>query len=303
MDLDQVEAFLTLAEELHFGRTATRMHVSQPRVSRLIAAVERQIGGALFERSSREVKLTALGVQLRSELAPAYAALLAAVDNAKVAAREVRGVLRIGFTQSTAFESVSHLIARFAAAHPECRVVQSEVSYGDMFEPLRRGEIDVLVNWLYLDEPDLVAGPVIERQQRVLAVARTDPLAARRSVRLEDLADRQVARVDGLPAGFYDGMLPPATPAGRPIPRSVPAKSMSEIFALVAAGLIVHPTIDSMRRLWPRTDIVWLPIDDLPPAELGLVWRRGDENGRIRELARYAAGFSATDQRPGVRPP
>ena len=290
MELEQVEAFLTLAEELHFGRTAERMHVSQPRVSRLIAAMERHIGGALFERSSRRVRLTALGATLHAELAPAYAALCAVVEGAKAMARQLRGVLRVGFTQTTANESVSRLLARFAAAHPDCDVLQTEMSYGDMYGPLRRGEIDVLVNWLYLDdEPDLVGGPVIERQQRVLAVATTDPFTQRASVRWEDLADRAVARFDELPTSFVAGMVPGRTPSGRSVPASVRVKSMSEIFALVAAGVIVHPTIASMRRLRPRTDVAWLPIEDMPPAELGLVRRRGDDNPLVRELIIFSS--------------
>ena len=66
--------FLTLAEELHFGRTAERLRMPQPRVSRLIASMERRAGGALFERTSRRVRLTPLGAQLRCELELVYAA-------------------------------------------------------------------------------------------------------------------------------------------------------------------------------------------------------------------------------------
>ncbi|HZA57554.1 MAG TPA: LysR family transcriptional regulator, partial [Solirubrobacterales bacterium] len=61
MDLAHIETFFILCEELHFGRTAERLHVSQPRVSRLVASLETEIGGALFERTSRRVALTSLG--------------------------------------------------------------------------------------------------------------------------------------------------------------------------------------------------------------------------------------------------
>ena len=83
MDMAQAGAFLAVAEELHFGRAADQLHVSQPRVSRLIAALERQIGGALFERTSRKVTLTPLGEQFRGELGAAYARLQVAVDHAR----------------------------------------------------------------------------------------------------------------------------------------------------------------------------------------------------------------------------
>lgn len=70
MKVTQVEGFLILAEELHFGRTAERLYLSQPRVSRLVASFEREIGGALFERTSRQVRLTPRGVRLRDGLQP-----------------------------------------------------------------------------------------------------------------------------------------------------------------------------------------------------------------------------------------
>ena len=75
MDTAEIEVFLVLAEELHFGRTAERLRLPQPRVSRLVAALERRAGGALFERTSRRVRLTPLGQQLASQLRPAYAQL------------------------------------------------------------------------------------------------------------------------------------------------------------------------------------------------------------------------------------
>jgi len=79
VELAQIEAFLTLCEELHFGRTAERLRVSQPRVSRLIASLESEIGAALAERTSRRVVLTPLGSRLRDELVPAYSTLTTAV--------------------------------------------------------------------------------------------------------------------------------------------------------------------------------------------------------------------------------
>ena len=102
MDLAQIEAFLILCEELHFGRTAERLYVSQPRVSRLIADLESDIGGVLFERTSRRVALTPLGVRLRDRLAPVYEQLTAALAEARTAARSPAGLLRLGFAATTA---------------------------------------------------------------------------------------------------------------------------------------------------------------------------------------------------------
>ena len=93
MDTAEIEVFLVLAEELHFGRTAERLRLPQPRVSRLVAALERRAGGALFERTSRRVRLTPLGQQLASQLRPAYAQLTAEGANRYVASPSVKATL------------------------------------------------------------------------------------------------------------------------------------------------------------------------------------------------------------------
>ena len=86
MDIAEIEVFLVLAEELHFGRTAERLRMPQPRVSRLVSAFERRIGGALFERTSRRVGLTPLGQRLAGQLQPAYGQLTAVLEDARAAA-------------------------------------------------------------------------------------------------------------------------------------------------------------------------------------------------------------------------
>ena len=93
MELRDIEIFLTLAEELHFGRTAERLHVSAPRVSQAIAKQERRIGAPLFERTSRRVTLTPLGEQLRADLEAGYRRILEGVAEAYRERRdEVSGV-------------------------------------------------------------------------------------------------------------------------------------------------------------------------------------------------------------------
>lgn len=289
MDLDQVEAFLVLAEELHFGRTAGRLHVSAPRVSRLIAALEREVGAAVFERTSRQVRLTPLGHQFRADLAPAHAGLLAAVAAAKASARDVTGVLRVGFSQSTASEAVIRLLARFTHAHPDCELVRTETPIADPYRPLRTHEVDLLINWHYdRDEPGLTFGPVIESQARVLAVARSDPLADRATVSIEDLAGRAVLDAEGMTAGFWREVIPATTPSGRPIPRRVPIGSLTMALAQVAAGTIVHPTTVGVQRRFGRDDIVWIPIHDMPPLDLGLIWLTPNTTARIVALAALA---------------
>lgn len=284
MDLDQIQAFLVLCEELHFGHTAERLHRSQPRVSRLIASLETEIGATLFARTNRRVNLTALGSELEAQWRPAYAELLAGYASAKRRAQAADGLLRVGFTNTTEGPVLTRLLDAFARAYPACEVSMIEVSIWDPFGPLRTGEIDVLFDWLFVDENDLATGPILDRQNRLLAVAANDPLARQPTISADQLAGRAVARFDSFPAAMHDALYPPLTPSGQPIPRTQLARSFAEVLTLVARGLVVHLTVTSMAAKLLRDDIVLVPIRDLPPLPLGLIWCRAHENGRIRAL-------------------
>jgi DNA-binding transcriptional LysR family regulator len=285
MDMAQAEAFLSVAEQLHFGRAAQRLRVSQPRISRLVATLERQVGGKLFERTSRRVTLTPLGRQFLAELEPGYAQMQAALGHARRTARETAGALRIGCTAFVAGPAVSRLLEEFSARQPGCEVTLHEVGTWEPYATLRRGEIDVLVNWLAVDEPDLTGGVVLEYRDRVLAVGRGHRLAARESVSAEDLADEETHELAPCyPATLGDTILPRFTPSGRPIRRSQPAHSAEDVLSLIARCRVVHPTMASI-PLFMRDDITLIPIRDLPPMPLGLIWRTAHENARIRALA------------------
>lgn len=290
MDLDQIEAFLVLCEELHFGHAAERLHRSQPRVSRLIASLEAEIGATLFARTNRRVSLTPLGSELEEQWRPAYTALRAGYTSAKRQAQAADGLLRVGFTNTTEGPALTRLLDAFARMYPACDVSMIEVSIMDPFSPLRRGEIDILYDWLFIDEDDLAIGPVLDRQNRMLAVAANDPFASRSTVSADELGGRAVPRfLDTFPTAMYDALYPPVTPSGQPIHRTEIARSFAEVMTLVARGLVVHLTVTSMAAKLLRDDIVLVAVPDLPPLPLGLIWCRPHENGRIRALLHAAA--------------
>ena len=297
MDTADIEVFLVLAEELHFGRTAERLRLTQPRVSRVVAALERQAAGRLFARTSRRVRLTPLGARLREQLQPAYAQFQAAFEDARRAAQDANGVLRIGYTATTYGEALTRLVRAFEAENPGCQVLLHEVGIWDPYASLRSGRADVLVNWLAVDEPDLTAGPAIECRDRFLAVAATHPLAQRRSVSVEDLGDYAVEDPPpSLPAVLRDAILPRYTPAGRPIRRVQVSACVSEMLHEIIRGRIVHPTMHGVQML-RRDDIALIPIEGLLPLPLGLIWCTAHENARIRALADTARQF--TSRTPG----
>jgi DNA-binding transcriptional LysR family regulator len=296
VDLTQVRTFLVLADELHFGRAAERLGLSQPRVSRLMTALEREVGGALFDRTTRRVRLTPLGGRLRDGWRPGYEQLLAALDDARTAARQPEGTLRVGFTLTTGGTALTRLVRAFTAAYPGCAVQLRETTgLRDLYRPLRCGDIDVLVSWLVVDEPDLTAGPAIEYRARALAVSRDHPLTARGSASAEDLADYETTWSP--PLALYEAIVPPRTPSGRPLRRTRVVDGLHEVFALVASGEIVHPTVAGL-PLAQRSDITLLPLTGLPPLRLGPIWCTAHENARIRALADVAAAMARTAREP-----
>jgi DNA-binding transcriptional LysR family regulator len=288
VELRELRIFLALAEELHFGRTAERLRISQPGVSEATRSLESRLGVRLFERTSRRVRLTPAGKEFRCNLVPALAALDGALAQASDDAADVLGPLHVGFTSTTEVPPLHRVVETFQARHPDCQVTFHEAAAADPYAALRRGEIDVLVNWLAVDEPDLTAGPPIARYDRVLAVASHHRLASRTSVLLEDLGDEEVEQLPpSFPAALRDAILPPRTPSGRPIPRTQGVRSINEIIAQVARGRIVHPTTTGLTA-FSRDDIVLIPMEDLAPLPLGLIWRTAHENAKIRALAAAA---------------
>jgi DNA-binding transcriptional LysR family regulator len=298
IEVRELRIFLALTGELHFGRTADRLGISQPGVSEAIRNLERRLGVRLFDRTSRRVRLTPAGEELKRKLTPALTALEQTLAETSELSRDVRGLLRVGFVLTTEGPALSRLVAAFHARHPGCEIRLQEVETFDAYRALRRGDIDVLCNWLAVDEPDLSAGAAFAHYERAVAVAPSHRLARKAAVSIEDLAGEQVPLLPPtIPPAVYDLIVPPRTPSGRPIPRTQPVQTINEILSSVARGSIVHPTSSAV-PIFDRDDIVLIPIGDLPPMPLGLVWCTSRENPRIRALDETARSLAAGDGPP-----
>jgi DNA-binding transcriptional LysR family regulator len=292
IELRDIRVFLTLVTELHFGRAGERLGISHARVSQTISTLETRIGGRLFERSSRRVRLTPLGEQLYGRLAPAYEALQLALAATADEAASATCVLRIGFTMTSEGPTLSRVIRAFRDRHPTCQVILHEADILDPYQALRRGETDVLCHYRPINQPDLAVGPELARYPVRLAMPRGHRLAGRDSVSVEDLADEEVARVPAtFPAELHDMFLPPTTRSGRPIRRTYAVKTFKEIVPLIAQGRIVFPIGPSTVGA-DREDIVTVPIRDVPPLVLTLIWRARRDDPRVRALAEVAAGLA-----------
>lgn len=296
LERHELEVLLTLAEELHFGRTAERVGITSSRVSQTVKKLERMIGAPLFERTSRQVRLTAIGRQLADDLAPLAAEMNDAVRRAIHAGRGITGELRVGFLSAIAGQLLLKAVAQFSQRHPDCEVHIHETQGHDAVTRLRDGSIDVLItDILIATQPDVVAGPILLSESRMLAVAATNPLAGQQEISVEALADHPVIGVPAaMPEAFQQDRNPPFTPSGVPIPHGPRAASFSETLTLVAAGRGVFPVGENVARLYPRPDITYLPFTDAPPIRWGPMWLSTNTTQRVREFVQAAYDTSQT---------
>ncbi|MEI7780227.1 MAG: LysR family transcriptional regulator, partial [Actinomycetes bacterium] len=139
----QLRAFVVLAEELHFGRAAARLHVSQPALSVAIQQLEKALRVALLTRSTRSVILTPAGEEFLTNLAPALVAVDSALDLARSWAEGTRGRLRLGYLIGAGLERLPKLLREFSDAYPDIRVETFEYDFSDPSAGLASGEVDI----------------------------------------------------------------------------------------------------------------------------------------------------------------
>ncbi|QIS23200.1 LysR family transcriptional regulator [Nocardia terpenica] len=283
VDWREIEAFLVLAEELHFGRAAERLHVTTARVSQLIRGFEQRIGEALFTRTSRKVIPTPLGRSLLVELAPAYRRIATAIANAQQQARISTATLRVAYIISVGMARVHGYVSEFERVRPGALVSTKVLNVGGRFAaPVRDNSVDLLLLWLpehprriAEHEPDLEFSPPLVSHPRALAVGLDHPLAARASVHAEELAEYELYQPpDWLPEWYVDAWAPPETPAGQPIRRrtAAPEWSLDVVFDAVARTGLAHLTVADLTASVSLQGIALIPVVGLPPLHLTAVW-------------------------------
>ncbi|MFY1686687.1 LysR family transcriptional regulator [Plantactinospora sp. WMMB782] len=288
MDERDMDVFLTLARELHFGRTARQLHLSQASVSQTIQKLERRIGAALFDRSSRRVALTPIGRRLREDLEPARQRIREALARATTAARGAAGVLRLGFEAPSLADLVAATLEEFQRRYPDIDLEIREVDFRDPLRMLVDDEVDLLFTLFPVDGPDLRGGPVVYREPMVLAVNAGHPLAGRERVTLDDLAEAPVLRASRPPPGYWVDAGPWLTPAGRQVRRGPCLGTFQELMLAVSRGVGHVPLAAHAARYFARPQVVFVPFVGALDAEWGVVSRTSRDTERIRAFIAVA---------------
>lgn len=280
--------FAAVAEELHFGRAARSLHMTQPPLTQAIAQLERLLGARLFERSKRSVRLTPAGEALLPEVRDLLARARTLPVQARAAAGGELGRLRIAFVSTVGFALLPHWLRTFRARHPQVQMELIEATGDVQLEALARGDVDA---GFMLHSPGFVPAGLshleVAREPLVLALPETHPLAAAARLPLAQvLAEPLVIFPRRIVPSLHDAILGMYHAGGRE-PRIVQeAIQMQTIVNLVSAGLGLAWVPQSVRE-FQRSGVVYRQLGgrqaaQVPECETTLVW-----NAESAVLARF----------------
>jgi DNA-binding transcriptional LysR family regulator len=286
VEMRELRLFLTLADELHFGRTAEALSLTPSRVSQTLRDLEDKVGAPLVHRTSRRVSLTPFGEEFLREVRPAFEGLTGVLERTTASTQSLEGAVRLGlFSGPSGGPRLVEVIRAFEARQPECRVDVIQVSWDDPLAGLRANEVDAMAIWVPLEQRDVVVGPTLTNQARVLAVSADHPLAGSDSIDVEELADHRILRFDNWPKEMHDAVLPSRTPAGKPIPTArvrVGEHAVFDIAVRIARGEFTFPTVESAAPYMREPGLAFVPIKGMAPLRSALVWRRPARDPKLR---------------------
>jgi DNA-binding transcriptional LysR family regulator len=283
MELRHLRYFVAVAEELHFGRAAARLHLAQPALSQQIRRLEEQLSLQLFQRTKRRVTLTEPGHVLLEKARLLLTHADEAVRSVQRASRGEIGELFIGFVGSAAQGILPEILKVFRKRFPDIRLSLQELTTSQQVTGLRSGRIRVGFLRPPVAEPD-VETETVAREPWVVAVPHSHRLRARSIITLRELATEPfIGTPRALGPGFYDQVYRLCLQSGFS-PRVVQeAIQMQTIVALVKAGLGVALVPQSIAK-WSDNGVLYKRIRGSPTVELALAWRRGDSSPVLRSF-------------------
>ncbi|RKS09197.1 DNA-binding transcriptional LysR family regulator [Nocardiopsis sp. Huas11] len=281
----ELEYFVAVAEELHFGRAAQRLGIAQPPLSRAVQRLERRMGVVLLERTSRAVSLTPAGAVFLAESRKALDALAAAVRRTRRAGRsEPR--LRVAMKPDGDAGLMERILPEYRR-EPEAVAVEVVVcGIGEQAPMLRDGRVDLA----FLHDPhDDLAGFDTERLltlDQVAVLPRGHRLADRGALVLADLDGEPFPRWRGTDPGESDGP---------------EVHDVGQLMQLVALGQTVAVVPESVRRQ-ARSDVVCVPVVDAPRSSILLAWPERTRSMAVAAFVRLSVRIAAGDPVAGTAP-
>jgi DNA-binding transcriptional LysR family regulator len=257
-ELRRLRYAVAVADELNFTRAAERLGVSQQVLSEQIRRLEDELGLQVFDRTTRQVRVTSHGRQILDEARAVVGAADALRDRARRLASAQAGVVRLGYSRSTAFDTAP-LVSAVTEARPELRVEVRDVPSRQLPQAVRDGDVDVALS-RWADDTDQLFAHTLRRLRSGVILRAGDALAGRAEVALGDLAGRSLVmhRREDAPAR-HDATLAACAEAGME-PEIVTARlPFDPLFTDVAEGRGVQIASESIRGALPA-GLTWVPL-------------------------------------------
>ncbi|SCK11210.1 DNA-binding transcriptional regulator, LysR family [Streptomyces sp. AmelKG-E11A] len=272
LEIRHLRCFLAIAEEGSVTRAAERLRLTQPAVSRTLAALEDALGVRLVDRSTHHLALTAHGRVFRDRASAAVTAFEAALDAGRGSPRP----LRVGHPWSAAGPYTTPLLRRWRAAHPS--VALELLRIDDRTAGLTRGLVDAAFLRGPVTAPGLETAVLYEEGQ-VAAVASDSALAGRSGLALADLADRTIAlnTVSGVTTlDLWPSAIRPTS--------TVTVANTDDWLAAIAADRAVGVSATATADIHPHAGVAYVPLTDAPRLPVTLAWPAGVTDPRVRDL-------------------
>ncbi|ONI85474.1 LysR family transcriptional regulator [Saccharothrix sp. ALI-22-I] len=296
MDVDTrvLRYFVAVAEQLSFTRAAEQLFVSQPALSRQIRQLESDLRITLFERTSREVRLSPVG----EALLPLARTLIADWQAAQRVARGIAAVesrvLRIGFEATGAGPLTTRARTAFAARHPDVTIEPKRFDWGGEVAALRDGLVDVAFLWLPADTTGLHT-EIVAVEQRMVGLAAGHRLASWDSVSILDLRDEPLMWTRKAPKYWVDWWAVNPRPDGSEPVWGPENDNVEEMLEHVAANVAICIGPQSMATYYARPDLVWRPITDVPPLRIAFARPAASTNPLAAAFAAVVRELSEVD--------
>ncbi|MEU6395196.1 LysR family transcriptional regulator [Streptomyces sp. NPDC046939] len=286
IELRHLRCFLAIAEEGAVTRAAQRLGLTQPAVSRTLAALEHALGVRLVDRSTHHLALTPEGEAFRAKAAVAVTAF----EDALAAARAVRRPLRLGHAWSAAGDFTTPLLRRWRRTRPDVPLELLRID--DRTAGLLRGTdpVDVALLRGPVDAPGLVT-ELLHHETRVAALPADSPLSDRPALTLADLRGEIIAL--NTVSGTTTLALWP--PEARPT-RTLTVANTDDWLAAIAAGQAVGITSTATQRMHPHPGVVYVPVTDAPPLPVHLARREGPGHPATADLIALAHEIAGAGQ-------
>ncbi len=286
--LTRLQCFIAVAEELHFGRAAEHMHMTQPPLSRQIQLLEAELGAQLIDRTTRVVTLTPAGFALL----PEARRILQLAEGAALTVKRVPagdlGTVVVGFTAASARAVLPRLLGKASEMLPDVKLDLREMVTAAQIDGLLIGELDLCMARPPLNRPGLVSRPLLH-EQLVAALPATHPLAnLPRELTLADLNDQAVMMYSPVEARYFHELLISIFKISGAIPRFVQVVTqVHTMLVLVGSGIGIALVPASAVTLHPD-DVVFRSIGAFRehPVELDAVWRADSTNPALHRLVR-----------------